>query len=514
MTVDLSNPHLKAVLERAGMPAPSRHVLAQLDAACAGVEGHTNAVLDISQAQWATETDGEDVLVVLMRKIIILVAMHKRGLFKEPEPSPRTLVLADYQDVAEDDEFAGPTVWFLAREEDKQFLLKWSSTEERHRMFMAMFDAHRGNYARWGLQLDPANYAADFDRYYAQIVAEGPSQSSDVYDWVQEQFGEFYLSNALGLAMDWRMCELDDAERHGSSRRVGRIAFPIPWADEGPEAQRVVVGLGEQLFDEGLLGPPYDERTFDTGEPISHGDAGPARLIALMSLAGYARTLDNPRAAEWIEAARMGISVVPPKVFSENLRQLWSKIEDLPAVDDGPPPEIPIWEDVDVRAISTMQGDPPRPVYAMEGLAEADAELVRMFFGADQSLKAADLPDGDSVTKVCLLGVRAFEGLSSDVPLGWRKLILYAVSDLTYSLWEKYEIAEPAAKLAHWIVATIEANHWGPDGRTTPLGQHHSYAMGVAVRSGLGTIQIDPATGLASAPTGDEARNAASAGHF
>lgn len=325
MTVNLSNPHLKAVLERAGMPAPSRQVLVQLDAACAGVEGHTNAVLDISHAEWATETDDEDVLVVLMRKIIILVAMHKRGLFKEPEPSPRTLVLAEYQDVAEDDEFAGPTVWFLAGEEDKQFLLKWEDADERDRMFRAIFAAHAGRYEQWGLQLDPANYVVDFDRYYAEIVADGPSDPAALYDWTQQRYGEFDLTNALGLAEDWRRCVLDDEEGREPSSRVARIAIPSPWIEAGPQVRRVFVRLGEQLFDEGHLNPPYDERTFDTGEPIRPSDAGPARLIALMTLAVHAKALGHPRAATWIEAATTGMAVVPEAALPEELRAQWSR---------------------------------------------------------------------------------------------------------------------------------------------------------------------------------------------
>lgn len=332
MTVDLTNPKLEAVLERADIQLPSQQILAQLDVAGDGVEGFSDDVLEVSRATWATDTRRADVLVVLMRKSLILVEQQKRGLFKSATPTPMTLRLDGYSDLGEIEveELAGPTVMFLSPEESEHFMLSWSDPDERHRMFMAMFDAHRGNYARWGLQLDRASYVGDFDRYYAQIVEEGPSRAGDVYEWVQQQFGEFYLSNALGFAMDWRECELGDAERQGSSRRVGRIAFPAPWSEEGTEAQRIIVRLGEQLFDEGLLRPPYDERSFDTGEPISHGDAGPARLLALMTLAGYATTLEHPRATEWVAAARVGIPAVPSTVFSVGLRRLWAGIMDLP----------------------------------------------------------------------------------------------------------------------------------------------------------------------------------------
>jgi hypothetical protein len=307
------------------MPAPSRVVVAQLHAACADVKGYTNAVLEISQASWATETNGEDVLVVLMRGVLVLVAMRKHGIFSGPEPSRRTIALADYRDVADDDEFAGPTIWFLTPDEDKQFLLKWDDASERDRMFRGIFSAHAGRYEQWGLQLDPANYVVDFDRYYAQIVADGPSDPGALYDWIKQRFGEFDRSNALGLAEDWRRCVIQDAAGSEPAQRVARIAFPSPWIEAGPEAQRVFVRLGEQLFDEGCLDPPYDERTFDTGELISQSDAGPARLIALMTLAVHARALGHPRATTWIEAASSGVPTVPQTVFSEDLRALWSE---------------------------------------------------------------------------------------------------------------------------------------------------------------------------------------------
>jgi hypothetical protein len=514
MTVDLATNHVAAALQRAGMlPAPPE-VLAQLDVACRGTEGQADAVLEISRATWATETRCAEVLVVLMRESIVIVEMRKSGLFKPVVAMATTLPLADYNDLGEIEveELDGPTVMFLAPDERCHFMLSWPDHGERHRMFLAMFDAHRGSYARWGLQLDPANYAADFTRYYEQIAAEGPSQSSEVYGWVEERFGEFYLSNALGFAMDWRLCELGDAERRGSNCRVGRIAFPLPWVDEGREPQRVVIRLAERLFDLGLLGPPYDERTFNTGEPLSHSDAGPARLIALMTLAGYARALGHPRAVEWIELARVGIPAVPPTVFPESLRTLWSAIDEIPAVGQGPPPEIPIWDDEDVRAISTRDGD--RVIYAMDGLTEVDVALVAEFLDVKSALGEEGELAGAAATRACLLGVAAFERLSSEAPQGWRKLVLHAVSDLTCSLWEEHQMAPESAALAHWVIATIETNHWGPDGRTTPLGQHHSYAFGVAVSSGVGVIEIDPVSGIAKAPTGDEARMAAVAGHF
>jgi hypothetical protein len=335
-----------------------------------------------------------------------------------------------------------------------------------------------------------------------------------VYDWVKRRFGEFYVSNALGFAMSWRACELDEAAKPDWARRVGCISSSLLWIEESPEARRIVVRLGAQLFDEGLLRPPYDERSLKIDEPIAEGEAGPQRLMALMTLAAHANGLEHPRAGEWITAARAGIPAVPPSVFSTNIRTLWSSIEELPAPDDGPPAEIPIWEDVDVRAIATMQGDPPRPSYSTDGLTEANSVLVERFFNADQDVSVDGPPSGEAVANLCLLGVSAFEGLSADAPAGWRKLVLYAVSDLTYDLWEKHKLNDAATKLAHWVIATMEANGWAAQGHFTPLGQHYTYMFAVAVGTGAGVVQINPDTGIAKAPTGEDARRAATLGRF
>jgi hypothetical protein len=513
MNFDLADPRITAALERAGMLPTPPPVSARLNAACAAVCDPDEELLEVSQATWATETAGEDVLIVLMRKLVVLVSLRKGGLFRTAEPQARVIPLSDYRYVAEDDEMLNHSVFFLAPDEEDHFLLSWTAAGERRRMFRAIFAAHAGRYEQWGLQLDPDDYGIDFDRYYAQLATEATGGESGLYDWAEERFGEFDIGNALGFAVDWRGCVLADETGREPSWRVGRLAFPYPWIEAGPEAQRLFVRLGEELFDAGLLAPPYNERTFEIDdEPIGSHDAGPARLLALMTLATSAKATDHGRAPEWIEGASAGIGSVPPSVFSQSMREMWSEIAELPAVDESPPAEIPIQDDVDVRAISTRDGD--RVVYSQDGLTIADDALIKEFFVADGELGAEGLPDGEAVLMVCLLGVKAFEGLSPEAPAGWRKLILYAVSDLTYDLWNKYKLGDPAAKLAHWVIAGIEANGWGPDGRSTPLGQHHSFAMGVAVDSGVGAIVLDPETGAAKAPTGDEARSAAAVGHF
>src|SRR4051812_8397058 len=125
--------------------------------------------LEVTRAMWATETDMAEAFVVLTRRSLVLVHERKRGLFRPPGMSVRTLPLADYSDLGdlEIEELTGPAVMFLAPDERDHFALGWHDASERNRMFRSMFDAHRERYARWGLQLDPSNYPADFERYHA-----------------------------------------------------------------------------------------------------------------------------------------------------------------------------------------------------------------------------------------------------------------------------------------------------------------------------------------------------------
>jgi len=172
-------------------------------------------------------------------------------------------------------------------------------------------------------------------------------------------------------------------------------------------------------------------------------------------------------------------------------------------------------QDLDVAALTTGDAQESIGPYSLDKLSPTDNALVMSFFevlGPTQVEGAA--PDAQTLIGVCLRGVTVVEELSPLAPPGWRKLILYIVSDITYDLWNRHKVAEAAGRLAQWVIVTIEKNGWGPDGRSTPLGQHHSYAMGVAGNSGVGIVELDATSGQYRAPTGDEARRAALAGHF
>lgn len=322
------SPNPNETWARAGL-TPSSDATARLQAALATSNGEDD-LLELSHARWGNEENGPDeVLVVLLRDRLVLVG-SKRRLLGGAQSVVMSKPFSAYTAVGSDDEFFGHSVFLHGHDEDDTFLLNWPNAGERDRMFKAIFHAHGGNYAPWGLQLDPANYEEDFNSFYAEVVAEGPAETGDWYGWVEQRYGDFDVSNALGLALDWRHAELSDAAGREPSERVGRIGFSGLWADNGPQARRVIVRLGEGLADDGLLEPPYDEETFKTGEGLSQSDAGPARLIALMTLGAYAKSLGHPRAEEWIGAARRGISSVPPSVFFPSLRDLWADIEELP----------------------------------------------------------------------------------------------------------------------------------------------------------------------------------------
>ena len=211
MAVDLSNRNVKTVLERAGMLPPSPRVLGQLHAACAGVDGYTDAVLDISLVRAPDDLPGGEALFVLMREKVVLVTMRKPGIFKPAEPKTITIPLATFKDFWQDDETAKHAMGLLGRDPDDSLVFVWRSADERYRMFRALKAAHGGRYEQWGLQFDPASYVEDFDRYYAIIALEGPSQSDGWHEWFLDRFGEFDIVSALGFAQEWRRCEIADA---------------------------------------------------------------------------------------------------------------------------------------------------------------------------------------------------------------------------------------------------------------------------------------------------------------
>lgn len=503
----MSGPRTAAALERAGLAPASAETSELIEFGLGRIGASDDDVLEITRAIWQNEEYGGDTLTILTRETLcMVVAPVATGMLRRRKTAPACMQipLATIKDLIDDDvQMGGAVIFFFA---EPEFLLRFEHSAERDRFFPCVFEAQRGFFSRWGLQLDPANYAADFARFHAELVASGITDSNELFSWTESQYGDFDLTNALGFAREWRGNELDDLARPDNSLRVMRIGSPAPWGDV-PESRRVFVKLGEQLFDAGMLAPPYDERSYESDEPPNKYDAGPARLLAVMTLAAYARELRDPRAEEFLAASRPHLDVVPAEIFSPSLRELWADIAPLPSPDN--PREFLIWEDPEVAAICTFADG--RVTFDKDGLTAADQVQVERFQAACAHLRE---DTAEAYVGAALAGVDAFEELSPLCPAGRRKLLVFQVSEFAHEMWRRFQLGREAALLAQWVSVTIEANGWGPDGNATPLGQHHSFSMSLAADTGIGIIVIDPETGRASAPTGAEARLAAKQGAF
>jgi hypothetical protein len=498
-----------AALERAELAPPSAETGDLIQFGLVRIQGSDEDVLEVTEAFWQTESHGGEGVAILTREMLCLVlAPVAAGILRlsKTEPICVAIPFTEISDLVEDDkEMGGAVIFFFAEE---NFILRFERTAERDRFCSCIFAAHRGEFSRWGMQLDRGNFPEDFTRFHAELVAAEITDPMEIRRWIESRYGDFAIDSALGLAESWRSSELQDAsDPTEASSRIRKICFPWPWVDV-PESHRTILDLGEQLFDAGMLDPPYDERSLANDDPLSSHDIGPRRLLALMIIAFYARKLRDPRAEEFIEAAKTHLGTVPPSVFSPKIHELWGDIAPLPTESDEGPLELDIWEDSDVKAICTFEAT--RVVYDTGGLTAAEEAQVDHFLRSCGDREES----GVACVGAALAGVGAFEELSPMCPLGWRKLIVYQVSDLAHEAWRQFRLGREAALLAEWIACTIEANGWGADGNATPLGQQHSFSIGLASETGIGIIVIDPETGLASPPTGAEARIAARQGAF
>lgn len=331
----MTGPRIAAALERSALAPATAEIKQLIDIGLGRIDGSDDDVLEITWAFWQTDTHGGDGLVVLTREMLcVVLAPISTGLLRRKSaPACVQVPHAAVRDLIDDDEIDGSVVYVLGAEENRDFLLRFSRSAERDRFLACVLEAQRGDFTRWGLRLDPVDYAADFDRFYAEIVDSGIDSGGELSRWTKQRYGDHAIDGALGFALEWRRCELDK-DGPGPDARVARISFCSPWSNV-LESWPVVVKLGGQLYDAGLLGPPYDERSFlDTGEPLNWVDAGPARLRAVMRLASYACRLHDPRAQEFVETALPHLHSVPASVFvAGDLRELWADIAPLPDPD-------------------------------------------------------------------------------------------------------------------------------------------------------------------------------------
>ena len=152
MTDPLSLPNIQAALERSGLRPLSSDVYERLTSACKHPEIEPGGILEITRANWGTEQQrADDVLVVQTRAALFLILRIKGKLLRRDEMARLRCRYDWYQDLIEDDEMAGPSVFFAAQPGHHDFLLSFPTTRERDRMFSCLFEAHRGRLSRWGL---------------------------------------------------------------------------------------------------------------------------------------------------------------------------------------------------------------------------------------------------------------------------------------------------------------------------------------------------------------------------
>lgn len=171
--------------------------------------------------------------------------------------------------------------------------------------------------------------------------------------------------------------------------------------------------------------------------------------------------------------------------------------------------QIAIWEDPDVRVIFDYQS--LQPLMKMSMLGEPDHALVIRFVNADS--QAHDQAPAADFIAACIAGVAAFENLSHEAPIGFRKFLVHQVALNTSIMWNRFGNGRETRVFADWVMATLSANGWNPDGGTTPLGQRATWNMGVAAQSG-GGVRRNPRTGRFETPDGQDARMVALAGSF
>jgi hypothetical protein len=318
---------LDAALSRAGMSTTDPAIAPSIDFARAGHERDGVEVLEVARGEILSKRLNAEVLICLSRTDLVLVVLPKRtGLFsrRTSEPANVPIPLAELSDLIEsDEEFQGPSIYFFGTGDiNPDFALRFASGAERDRMFGPIFDAQGGRFARWGVDLDVQNYVEDFERFYAEFAT---ADRDEISGYAEAKYGEFYADSALGLAVEWRRCELVDAANPDQHMRVMRAAYPRPWSEAHPNARRVIVTLASQLFDADLLDGPYDESTFEFGEPLADIDVGPRRCQALITLASFAHAQSHPRAGEWVTAARAAMRTIPRDAIGPTAMTFWTE---------------------------------------------------------------------------------------------------------------------------------------------------------------------------------------------
>jgi hypothetical protein len=211
----VSGPKTLAALERAGLAPASTETSELIQFGLGRIGASDDEVLEITRAFWQTDTHGGNSVAILTRETLcVVVAPITTGMLlrRKSAPACAQIPLTTIEDLIDDDkEMGGAVIFFFA---EPNFLLRFEHSAERDRFFPCIFEAQRGLFSRWGLQLDPANYAADFARFHAELSASGVDDSIKLLDWIESRYGDFPINNALA----W----------HGSGGCTSSTTSPTP----------------------------------------------------------------------------------------------------------------------------------------------------------------------------------------------------------------------------------------------------------------------------------------------
>lgn len=150
MSTLLEHPRIKGALERSGLFPASSDVVERILLACDHPEIDPERILEITKADWGTEEQSADGVLVVQtpQGLFLIVDVPRR--FLRPAGHVRLRYLYEWQqDLIEDDELAPPGIFFVAKPGHVDFLLHFTNQDERDRMFRCIFEAHRGLFDRW-----------------------------------------------------------------------------------------------------------------------------------------------------------------------------------------------------------------------------------------------------------------------------------------------------------------------------------------------------------------------------
>lgn len=330
-------PNIERAIARAGL-TPSPALDAEIREGCGLLSLGADAVIEMSRCLVHREPDGRGgkvdagLLLLFRFDLGILHEVGERGgLFRSRPSGDRDIAWVELSGVtaveAAQDRSGAAALQLFGEGHRAGLRLAWrDAPAERDRLAAAVRAAVARDFSTWDPKPDPDTFREDFDRAYQRALAEAPADLAGYGTWAAA-LGEYPRGGGAAAAIDWRRAEVFDLAwpNDRTSSRVLFLREARSYAGQAPQqAKELIVALGEGLWDEGALAPPYDER--DPSDPWHQSEPGPSRLIAVMTLAAYARDLGHPRTSEWAAAARQGLEVVPQEILPAAVHDLWAPL--------------------------------------------------------------------------------------------------------------------------------------------------------------------------------------------